>query len=193
MKPWLCVLPLTLMTGCALMSPSYVEPAEYDLSVPENPLPEVCFELGTFRNLSGSDRRFLYRESDGKMFSDDYNRWLLSPDLMLERQFHRTLSPREGVRSGGRNSRFLQVRGTIYRCEIDRERKSAVLSVDYSIRVFVERRPVRTENLNVSTERPLRENTPAAAAFAMSECVAESIAAVRALLLEVNQNECEAK
>lgn len=119
MKLWLCALLLPLMAGCALMSTSYVEPAEYDLSVPEKPLPEVRFELGTFRNLSGSDRRFLYRESDGKMFSDDYNRWLLSPDLMLERQLHRALSPREEVRTGrkkrpvsavGRNHLPLRIR-----------------------------------------------------------------------------------
>ena len=140
-----------------------MEPAEYDLSVPEKPLPEVRFELGTFRNLSGSDRRFLYRESDGKMFSDDYNRWLLSPDLMLERQLHRALSPREEVRTGGRNGRFLRLSGTIYRCEFDRGQKKAVLSVDYTVRVYVDRRPVRTENLNVSTEQPIRGNTPAAA------------------------------
>ena len=193
MKLWLCALLLPLMAGCALMSTSYVEPAEYDLSVPEKPLPEVRFELGTFRNLSGSDRRFLYRESDGKMFSDDYNRWLLSPDLMLERQLHRALSPREEVRTGGRNGRFLRLSGTIYRCEFDRGQKKAVLYVDYTVRVYVDRRPVRTENLNVSTEQPIRGNTPAAAVAAMSECVAESIAAVRALLLEVNQDEQKAK
>ena len=193
MKLWLCALLLPLMAGCALMSTSYVEPAEYDLSVPEKPLPEVRFELGTFRNLSGSDRRFLYRESDGKMFSDDYNRWLLSPDLMLERQLHRALSPREEVRTGGRNGRFLRLGGTIYRCEFDRGQKKAVLSVDYTVRVYVDRRPVRTENLNVSTEQTIRGNTPAAAAAAMSECMAESIAAVRALLLEVNQDEQKAK
>lgn len=152
------------------------------------------FELGTFRNLSGSDRRFLYRESDGKMFSDDYNRWLLSPDLMLERQLTRALSPRERgphrrkkrpVSAVGRNHLPLRIRpGT---------EKKAVLSVDYTVRVYVDRRPVRTENLNVSTEQPIRGNTPAAAAAAMSECVTESIAAVRALLLEMNQDEQKAK
>lgn len=68
MKLWLCALLLPLMAGCALMSTSYVEPAEYDLSVPEKPLPEVRFELGTFRNLSGSDRRFLYGKAMGKCF-----------------------------------------------------------------------------------------------------------------------------
>jgi len=59
--------------------------------------------------------------------------------------------------------------------------------------VFAAPRRGGGKNLNVSTEQPIRGNTPAAAAAAMSECMAESIAAVRALLLEVNQDEQKAK
>ncbi|MBS1368530.1 MAG: hypothetical protein HPZ91_01125 [Lentisphaeria bacterium] len=182
-KLWLCSLFLPFLAGCALISTSYVEPAEHDMTVSENPLSEVRFEIGTFRNLSGSDRRFLYREKNGRMISDDYNRWLLSPDLMVERQLHKALSPEE-TRSSGRNGTFARISGTIYRFDFDRERRKAILSVDYTVRVFTDRKPVRSESMNVKTEETIRGNTPDAAAAAMSECMEKSIAEVRSMLID---------
>jgi len=179
-----CGLLLLLPAGCAFLSPSYIEPKEYDLAVPADPLTDVRFELGGFRNLSGSDRRFLYRESDERMLADDYNRWLLSPDLMLERQFHKALFPRE-TRSGG-DGRFLRLGGTIYRFEFDRTNKTAILSVDYTIRIFTDHRPAGSESLSITTEKPINGDTAASAAAAMSECVAESVAAARKFLIETN-------
>lgn len=165
------------------MSTSYVDPVEYDLSVKENPLSEVRFEIGTFRNLSGSDRRFLYREKGGRMISDDYSRWLLSPDQLLERQLYKALSP-DGMRSSGRNGTFARISGTIYRFDFDSSERKAVLSVDYTVRVFSDRKPVSSESITVTTEEPIRGNTPEAAASAMSGCVEQSITRLRALLTE---------
>lgn len=180
----ICGLLLSLLPGCALISTNYIEPGEYDLSVPAEPLTAVRFELGTFRNLSGSDRRFLYREQAERMLSDDYNRWLLTPDLMLERQLQKALFPRE-TRSND-NGLFLRLGGTIYRFEFDRRSKTAILTVDYTIRIFVDRRTTGSGSLCVTTEKPIDGDTPAAAAAAMSECVADSIAAVRKFLAETN-------
>ena len=179
-----CGLLLPLLSGCALMSSNYIEPKEYDLSVPAEPLTDVRFEVGTFRNLSGSDRRFLYREKAEQMLSDDYNRWLLTPDLMLERQLHKALFPRETRNNGG--GQLLRLSGTIYRFEFDRESKTAILTVDYTIRIFVDRRPTGGGSLSVTTEKPIEGDTPASAAAAMSGCVADSIAAVRNFLTETN-------
>jgi len=179
-----CGLLLPLLSGCALMSSNYIEPKEYDLSVPAEPLTDVQFEVGTFRNLSGSDRRFLYREKAERMLSDDYSRWLLTPDLMLERQLHKALFPRETRNSD--NGRLLRLSGTIYRFEFDRENKTAILTVNYNIRIFVDRRPMGGGSLSVTTEKPIEGDTPASAAAAMSGCVADSIAAVRKFLTETN-------
>lgn len=172
---------LPLLAGCALMSTSYVDPAEYDLSIRKDPLSDVRFEIGTFRNLSGSDRRFLYREKSGRMVSDDYSRWLLSPDLLLERHLQQALSP-DGARLSGRSGTFVRISGTIYRFDFDRDARKAVLCVDYAVRVFTDRKPVDSESVTVTTEEPIRGNTPAAAAAAMSSCVEQSIVQVRTML-----------
>lgn len=182
-KIWLSGLFLPFLAGCALMSTSYVDPAEYDLSVKTNPLREVRFEIGTFRNLSGSDRRFLYREKSGQVISDDYNRWLLSPDLLLERQLQQSLSP-DGARASGRSGTFARIGGTIYRFDFDRDARKAVLSVDYTVRIFSDRKPISSESVTITTEEAIRGNTPAAAAAAMSGCVEQSIARVRTMLMQ---------
>jgi len=186
MKLWICglLLPLLAGAGCAFMSPGYIEPKEFDLAVASTPLTGVRFQLGTFRNLSGSDRRFLYREKDEQMLSDDYSRWLLTPDLMLERQFHKALFPLE-TRSDGKD-RLLRLNGTIYRFEFDRTKRTAILSVDYTVRIFDNRRPAGVSSLSVTTEKPILGDTSASAAAAMSGCVTESVARVRKFLIEIN-------
>ncbi|MDR0932066.1 MAG: ABC-type transport auxiliary lipoprotein family protein [Victivallales bacterium] len=183
-KLYFCALLLPLLAGCAFMSVSYIEPTEHDLKIAENPLSEIRFEIGTFRNLSGSDRRFLYQEKNGQMVSDDYNRWLLTPDLMMERSLHSALSP-STMRQGGRDGTFARISGTIYRFDFDRQRRMAVLFIDYNVRVFVDRKPIKSESLNVKIEEPINGNTSDAATAAMSVCMDKSVAAVRQMLINV--------
>ncbi len=177
-------LTLTLLAGCGILSPKYIEPQEHDLTVPATPVEQINLEFGAFRNLSGSDRRFLYRGLQGRMFADDYNRWLLSPDQMLERQLHKALQPHEA--RGGDEEKLYRIGGTIYRFEFDRKMRAACVTIDYVIRVFENRRSVGSYNLSITTERAIAGDTPAAAAAAMSGAVEESIVAVRKFLLEIN-------
>ncbi|MPN61126.1 hypothetical protein SDC9_208860 [bioreactor metagenome] len=125
------------------------------------------------------------------MRSDDYNRWLLPPDMMIERQLHKMLFPSE-TRSDG-DGRLLRLGGTIYRFEFDRENRTAVLTVDYTVRILVDRRPAGSGSLSVTTQRTLTDDTPAAAAAAMSGCVEESVAAARKFLIETNAEAQKAK
>ena len=78
-----------------------------------------------FRNLSGSDRRFLERHKAGRMQADEFNRWILDPELLLERYF------RGNFRGTGKE--LVRVRGVITSFEIDMERKEAVLEIDFML------------------------------------------------------------
>ena len=105
----------------------------------------------------------------------------LLPDLLLERHLQQALSP-DGARLSGRSGTFVRISGTIYRFDFDRDARKAVLCVDYAVRVFTDRKPVDSESVTVTTEEPIRGNTPAAAAAAMSSCVEQSIVQVRTML-----------
>ena len=79
-----------------------------------------------FRNLSGSDRRFLLRMSDGRVISDEFSRWLMDPELMLERFL------RDRIR--GEGASVIRIRGVINRFELDLKRRKALLAADFELR-----------------------------------------------------------
>ena len=167
--------------GCALMGPEYVEPAEYDLAQPPSeeiaPLP-VPVRFGVFRNVSGADRRFLVREENDRMLTDEYNRWLVSPELLIERRLRAAMPDPEEVRG---NSEVVRLSGTVYRFEFDRRRKRAVVGVNYSARLSDGGRLERDAYYEV----PMRDDSPATAVQAMSAAVEKSAAAARMLVQEL--------
>ena len=72
-----------LGSGCIFSRNDYVENAEFDLELPKRKSGEL--RIGVFKNLSGSDRRFLMRRGDGQVVPLEYLRWRLSPELLLQR------------------------------------------------------------------------------------------------------------
>ena len=170
---------LLAAAGCALMGPEYVEPAEYDLAQPpsaESASLSAPVRFGVFRNVSGADRRFLIRAEDDRMLTDEYNRWLVSPELLIERRLRAAMPDPEEIRRSGETVRL---GGTVYRFELDRKRKLAVVGVS------LER--------NTLCEAPIRDDSPAAAVRAMSEAVERSAAAAKQLVLELLKGAGEEK
>ena len=166
---------LLAAAGCALMGPEYVEPAEYDLAQPpaaESASLSAPVRFGVFRNVSGADRRFLIRAEDDRMLTDEYNRWLVSPELLIERRLRAAMPDPEEIRRSGETVRL---GGTVYRFELDRKRKLAVVGVDYSARLS----DGASLERNTLCEAPIRDDSPAAAVRAMSEAVERSAAAAK--------------
>ena len=77
------------------------------------------------RNLSGADRRFLFRYSRNRMQTDEFNRWLLDPELSLERFLRGELK--------GSGKKDVRIRGVITVFEFDAEKKLAVLAADFTL------------------------------------------------------------
>ena len=73
-----------LMSGCVFMGEEYIAPATYDLEQSEK-ISQVQVSRIRVRNGSGADRRFLYRGRSNRMRFDEYNLWLLDPELLLGR------------------------------------------------------------------------------------------------------------
>jgi len=116
-----------------------------------------------FRNLSGSDRRFLLRMPDGRVVSAEFSRWLLDPELMLERFL------RDRIRGEGPSQ--IRIRGVINRFEMDLKRHKALLAVDFELRT-----DDRTVLFPCRSEKDFGAGpfTAAAAAKAMGECAEET-------------------
>ena len=97
----LVVVLSTFEFGCFFGKNDLIEPVDYDLVLSEKPLVlPVPVEVETFRNLSGSDRRMALRYSGGRVTADEYCRWLLPPEILLQRSFMAALPRQSGSESG---------------------------------------------------------------------------------------------
>ena len=115
-----------LGSGCILTQNDYVENSEFDLELPKHYGEK--FRIGVFKNLSGSDRRLLVRRGDGQVEPLEYQRWRLSPELLLQRCIH---SAFDIVPDNAES--VPRLNAVIYRFEFDERDKKAHLAADFQI------------------------------------------------------------
>ena len=153
-----------VLSGC-IFGGANSQPQIFSLSasaVKSEKLPcQIKFLL--FRNLSGSDRRFLYRYGDNQVRGHEFNRWVLDPELLLERFL------REEVRGGGNEN--VRIRGVITSFEFDVPKQLAVLSVDFTLYGGALERSVSIRTVQkISSDE---NGAGQAAAGAMEKCALE--------------------
>ena len=161
-----------LGAGCVFSRNDYVENAEFDLELPKPVGGKV--RIGVFRNLSGSDRRVLVRRGDGQVVPLEYQRWRLSPELLLQRCIYSAFEVAPENAEG-----VSRLNATVYRFEFDERANKARLAVDFQIPDF--RTPTSAEydrerpyplTVRVDVAVPVKDSDDlgAARAAAMSEC-----------------------
>ena len=171
------LLMLSLHSGCVFTPYTYVENSEFDLKLPAFDREASQIRLGVFKNLSGSDRRFLCRRPDGRMVSMEYQRWLLSPELLLQRCMYAAFAVDSGTAGG--DSAAAQVSCVLYRFEFDERDNAAKLSAD-----FVVLRGGTSRLVRVDASAPVQGSivSGAAGAAARGECAAQAISRLSEVL-----------
>ena len=111
---------------------------------------------------------------------------LMGPEYVEPAEYDLAQPPSEEIRRSGETVRL---GGTVYRFELDRKRKLAVVGVDYSARLS----DGASLERNTLCEAPIRDDSPAAAVRAMSEAVERSAAAAKQLVLELLKGAGEEK
>ena len=152
-----------LGAGCVFSRNDYVENAEFDLELPKQELNAPAVRVGVFKNLSGSDRRIMVRRGDGQVVPLEYQRWRMSPELLLQRCIYGAFEVKAD--NAEKTSRLNAV---IYRFEFDERDNKAHLSVDFTL----VRHPEGSRQVRVDVAVPVRvsDDLGAARAAAMSEC-----------------------
>jgi len=176
-----------LGSGCIFSCNDYVENAEFDLELPKRMPGRV--RIGVFKNLSGSDRHIQMRRGDGQVRSLEYQRWRLSPELLLTRCIFGAFEVAADKDDGAP-----RLNGVIYRFEFDERDNRAHLAVDFIIPDFrapvsataadgglAATRPV-TVRCVVSAPVAKSGDVGAARAAAMSECARLAIEKLAAAL-----------
>ena len=159
-----------LAGGCLFGQNDYVENAEFDLALPKRIATAGSVRMGVFKNLSGSDRRFLIRRDDGQVVPLEYQRWRLAPELLLQRCVYGAFE----VAPDNDESRP-RLNAVIYCFEFDEREKQACLAVDLILTNSYDAaaaRPATARTVRAEIAVPVKDSgdLAAARAAAMSEC-----------------------
>ena len=150
------------VAGCVFSQNEYIENVDFALTMPAYDKTVKPVALGVFQNLSGADKRYLCRSRDGRMTKREYLRWMMSPELLLQRSMYGafTVDPFGGDKAP-------RIGCVLYRFEFDEADAAAKFSAEF----FVERDGKR-QVIRVDESEPLKgELTGASGAAAMSVCV----------------------
>lgn len=162
------------VAGCIFSQNAYIENSEFDLALPAFDKSATQITLGVFQNLSGSDRRYLRRRRDGQMVKEEYLRWLMAPELMLQRCMYGAFS----VDPEGAADQLPRVSCHLYRFEFDDNTVAAKLSAEF----FIEREGKR-QVVRVDVSAPVNgELTGESGAAAMNACAGRAFAELRKAL-----------
>ena len=161
------------VTGCIFSQNAYIESSEYDLALPRFEKTAVPVSLGVFQNLSGADSRYLCHRSDGQMIKREYLRWMLSPELLLQRCMYGafTVDPYGDAEQP-------RIGCLLYRFEFAEAPGAAKVSAEFFIERDGKRRVVRVDE----TEPLKGELTGASGAAAMNACVGRAFAKLNGAL-----------
>ena len=162
-----------VVAGCVFSQNAYIENSEFELALPAFDRSVKPVTLGVFQNLSGADSRYLCRRRDGQMVKREYQRWMMSPELLLQRCIYSafTVDPHEV-------GKLPRIGCLLYRFEFDESGSAAKFSAEFFIDRGGERRVVR-----VDCSEPLKgELTGASGAAAMSACVGRALSELKGAL-----------
>ena len=155
------------VTGCIFSQNAYIESSEFDLSLPKFEKTVAPVSLGVFQNLSGADSRYLVRQRDGQLVKREYLRWVMAPELLLQRGMYGafTVDPYGDAAQP-------RIGCLLYRFEFDEGAGAAKFSAEFFIELDGKRRVIRVDE----TELLKGQLTGASGAAAMNACVGRAFA-----------------
>ena len=161
------------VAGCVFSQNAYIENSDFDLALPAFDKTVKSVTLGVFQNLSGADSRYLCRRVDGQMVKQEYLRWTMSPELLLQRCMYGAFA----VDPYG-NENLQRVGCLLYRFEFDEKTAAAKFSAEFFIERGGKRRVIRVDE----TEPVKGSLSGASGAAAMSVCVDRAFAVLKEAL-----------
>lgn len=162
---------LLLGSGCIFWQNKVQETRDYDpVSGERGPEAPAGLVYGSFRNVSGSDRRFMVRLEGGQVGHAEYTRWLNSPEFLMERAFFRwmpvTSAPADPT--AGQQLDCILIR-------FDFERGNAVLAADFELR----NRRRGNRIIHVEKRVPVNGDSPTAMTTAMTTAMKQCVEELR--------------
>jgi hypothetical protein len=116
----------------------------------------------------------VYRDSDGRMLVDDYNKWIQPPSLLLTRYLQSAFK-QDGISS---ETPELIISGNIFMFRIDLQKNTASLGINYVIKTSDDDTVKITFKNSTVFSRKFEKQGPEYFVAALSECAGELVSAL---------------
>ena len=160
---------LLLCSGCIFFQNSYREPQDCDLP-PAKPLPvKGCsLKFDVLHNYSGGDRRIMMRQKNGTFRRNEYQRWVVDPELLIRRFFYEAMETEPAALP------LVRISGDLYRFEFIQEPMQARLLAGFMLTCGKEKRMIRCDYTI-----PFDEKIYATPGDAMGDCLSRVCGDIR--------------
>ncbi len=161
----------TLWSGCSWVN-DYHATKYYDLQSPESyPALKANVQVGTFLNNTAVRQKLLFRDENGEIVQDEYNKYIQPPDSLLVRYL---LTAFGNQPLAGDKAVNFNVYGRIFMFEFDSAALEARLGVEYTIELI---KPGELPQVYATHSAVYRATSmsaePAVVVRAMSRCAAQ--------------------
>lgn len=181
--PFFCFAAL-LCGGCFFSQEPYKPVSYFDIADPASICPpDTSVNVRLFKMEASGKFKMQYRRDQYNIMLDDYNKWTLSPSMMLSRYL--TMAFSDPKDSAGSADRRYVVDGSLYAFEIDLDKQETVIGLRYTIGAYpTPDRPLVERSLTFN--EPFKEAAPAAFAASFTRNLAKVAESVRADMIRLS-------
>ena len=155
-----------MLTGCVFTKERFKPVRYYDIGNPMEAKSPVCLKVGSFTVTGPYKQEMIYRTEENELSKDQYNKWALTPDILLRRYLKMSF-PGETLKEP-----VTSITGNILSFEADVVKKEVLFTVEYRITSQGNSNAAVLEK-NMSFKAKLDDASPEAFARAMSRAVSD--------------------
>ena len=155
-----------MLAGCVFTKEKFKPVRYYDIGNPEAAKSPICLKVGSFAVTGPYKQEMIYRTDKNELLRDQYNKWALTPDILLRRYLKMSF-PGESSRELG-----LTIAGNIISFEADVVKKEVLFTVEYRITAQANSNTAAQEKTSTFRAK-LEDMSPEAFAEAMSHAVSD--------------------
>ncbi len=153
-----------MLAGCVFTKEKFKPVRYYDIGNPETVSSPICLKVGSFVVTGPYKQEMIYRTEKNALEKDPYNKWALTPDILLRRYLKMSF-PGEISREPA-----TAITGNILSFEADVVKKEVLFTVEYRITSQGNSNTAVLEK-TMSFKAKLDDESPEAFARAMSQAV----------------------
>ena len=161
-------LAVLFLSGCVFTKEKFNPVRYYDIGNPESAKSPICLKVGAFTVTGPYKQDMIYRTDKNELIRDQYNKWALTPDILLRRYLKMSF-PGESSKESG-----LTISGNILSFEADVLKKEVLFTLEYRITAQPGLNAAALEK-TATFKAKLDDPSPEAYAMAMSHAVSDFI------------------